>query len=115
LKKRPFYDRVRLLVLNFSDDMGVPKSRHTKSQRNRRRSNIFLKRPNFVSCSKCGKQILPHIVCWNCGYYKGREVINVLEKLEKKERKQREKEIKVQEKTEEKKEKPLTVQELSKK
>jgi len=94
--------------------MGVPNKRGTKSTRNQRRMHIFVKAPVLSVCQKCGKPALPHQVCPNCGYYKGREVINVLEKLEKKERKQREKEIKAKEK-EEKKEKPLSMEELSKK
>lgn len=64
-------------------------------------------------CPKCRKPILPHVVCKNCGYYKGREVINVLSQLTKKEKKIREKEIKKAEK-ETAKEKPLTMEELSK-
>jgi len=95
--------------------MAVPKQKHTKSRRNRRRMHIFLQAPSLASCPRCGKPIRPHTVCLNCGYYKGVEVINVLEKLEKKERKIREKEIKEKEKTETGKEKPLTLEELSKK
>jgi large subunit ribosomal protein L32 len=94
--------------------MGVPNKRGTKSTRNQRRMHIFLETPAFSICPKCGRQVLSHQVCQNCGYYKGREVINVLEKLEKKERKQREKEIKVQEK-EQKQDKPLSMEELSRK
>ena len=50
-------------------------------------------------CPKCGKPVLPHVVCKNCGTYKGVQVIDVLAKLSKKEKKQREKEIKAQEKS----------------
>lgn len=73
--------------------MGVPKQKHTKSRRNKRRGNIFLKKPNFSACPKCKKPVLSHKACFNCGYYKGREVIDVLKKLDKKERKAKEKEI----------------------
>jgi len=93
--------------------MAVPKWRKTKGKRNQRRGHIFLKRPNLAKCPKCGHFILPHTVCSYCGYYRQREVVNVLEKLEKKERKKREKEMKTAgEKT--KKEKPLSWKELSK-
>jgi len=57
--------------------------------------HIFIKAPALVVCSKCGKKVPPHTVCFNCGYYKGREVIDVLKKLNKKERKQKEKEMEV--------------------
>lgn len=96
-------------------NMGVPKKHTTKSHRDKRRIHIFLKPSTLVPCPRCGKLKLPHMVCKNCGYYKGVEVLNVLAKLEKKERKRREKEIKEREKEETKKEKPLTLEELSKK
>jgi len=97
--------------------MAVPKKHTTKSRRNKRRMHIFLKASPLVACSHCGKPKLPHVVCPNCGYYKGVEVVNVLEKLEKKERKKREAEIKEREKEKAKEEKaqPLTLEELSKK
>ena len=94
--------------------MAVPKQRHTKSRRNKRRMHIYLRKGRFLTCPKCGKPVLPHTICQNCGYYKGREVIDVLAKLEKKERKQREKEIAAAEK-EGGKEKKLSMEELSRK
>lgn len=99
--------------VKFINIMGVPKQRHTKSRRDKRRGNIFLKEPKLISCPKCGQPLLPHRVCLYCGYYKGEEIVDVLEKLEKKERKKREKELKEKEK-EKTKEKPLTLEELSK-
>ncbi len=66
-------------------------------------------------CSHCGKQVLPHTVCANCGYYKGVEKINVLVKLEKKERKLREKEIKETEKEKKEQGKEMSLEELSRK
>ena len=94
--------------------MAVPKQRHTKSRRNKRRMHLFLKKPALALCKKCGKEKVSHVICWNCGYYKGKEVINVLEKLDKKERKKREKELKSQEK-EGSTAKPQTMEELSRK
>jgi len=73
--------------------MTVPKRHHTSSKRDRRRAHIHIERATLTSCPKCGKPVLPHIVCSNCGYYKGIEVIDVLKKLDKKEKKKREKEI----------------------
>jgi large subunit ribosomal protein L32 len=97
--------------------MAVPKKRTTKSRRDKRRQHIFLKKPNLSKCPKCGRFILPHTVCSFCGYYKGKEVIDVLAKMTKKEKKQREKEIKAKESTkkEAKKKRPLSWKELSKK
>ena len=93
--------------------MAVPKQRHTKSRRNRRRANLYLKTPVSYKCPKCKKPILPHIVCSNCGYYKGEEIIDVFKKLNKKEKKQKEKELAAEEKG--KKAEPLSMQGLSKK
>lgn len=67
----------------------------------------------LVVCSKCGKKARPHTVCEHCGYYKGKEVMNVLKKLTKKEKKTRQKEIKEHE--HEEKAKPMNMAEMSKK
>lgn len=90
--------------------MAVPKHRFTKSRRNKRRSQIFLTPAALTSCPKCGKPVLPHTVCRNCGTYKGMQVIDVMAKLTKKEKKAKAKEMAQQE---EKKE--LNLQDLSKK
>jgi large subunit ribosomal protein L32 len=91
--------------------MAVPKQHRSKSRQGQRRMHIYLQSPKTADCPKCGKPVLAHTVCESCGYYKGREVINVLAKLDKKERKKREKEMEQKEKTA----KPLTMEELSKK
>ena len=92
--------------------MAVPKQHKTKSRRNQRRMNIRIKQPGLCACPKCGKLVLSHTVCPNCGYYKGRQVIDVLKKLTKKEKKKKEKEIKEGDKTTTK---PMTMEGLSKK
>lgn len=77
--------------------MPIPKQRHTKSRRNRRRSHHALKLLSMGKCPKCGQEIMPHQVCKNCGTYQGRQVIDVLKKLTKKEQKKRKKELAEQE------------------
>lgn len=77
--------------------MGLPNQRHTKARRNRGRSHMALKAPNLSACQKCGVKKLSHQICLNCGYYGGREVVDVLVKLEKKEKKKKAKELKTQE------------------
>lgn len=78
--------------------------------------HIFLKQPALAKCPKCGVSVLLHTVCQNCGFYRGVEYINVLEKLTKKEQKLKEKEIKAKEmedKIASGKEKPLGWEGLS--
>jgi large subunit ribosomal protein L32 len=94
--------------------MAVPKQKKTKSRRNQRRMHLFLKRPTLVKCPKCGKMKVPYEVCRNCGFYNGKEVIDVTKKLTKKEKKLKEKEIAEKEK-EEKKSKPASMESLSRK
>ncbi len=88
--------------------MAVPKQRKTKSKVNMRRANISIKVPSLGVCPKCKTPIVSHTVCKNCGYYKGKMVIDTMKKLDKKERKVKEKEM------EAKKDKPLSAEELSK-
>lgn len=95
--------------------MGVPKQKHTKSRRNKRRQHQHLEGPSLILCQKCRKPTRPHTLCENCGYYQGREVIDVLAKLTKKERKQKEKELKAKEGEKTTKEGGLSWEGLSKK
>lgn len=90
--------------------MGLPVKRHTSSKRKRRRSHLALVPTNIHRCGNCKEDTLPHTVCANCGFYGGRQVIDVLAKLDKKERKRKEKELAAQSKHK----KPLTPEELSK-
>ena len=55
----------------------LPKRKISKGRRDRRRAHDALKARNLVQCDNCGEMRLPHTVCHNCGFYKGREVINV--------------------------------------
>lgn len=73
--------------------MAVPKQHRSKSRQGQRRMHIYLKGIHSANCSKCGKAVLAHTVCENCGFYRGRETIDVLSKLNKKERKLKEREI----------------------
>lgn len=93
--------------------MANPTQRHTKGKRNKRRMHLYLEARFLIDCPKCGKKTRPHTVCEHCGYYKGTEFLNVLEKLTKKEKKAREKEMK--EHKHEEKLKPMTMEEMSKK
>jgi large subunit ribosomal protein L32 len=54
--------------------MAVPKKKHSKQRRNKRRSHMALKPSRTVLCSHCKQPTAAHRVCRNCGYYAGVEV-----------------------------------------
>lgn len=76
---------------------GVPKQRHTKSRRNKRRSQIFLNSPSTTICSHCKKPSLPHTICKSCGYYQGKEYLDITKSLEKKRKRRVDKGLEPQE------------------
>ncbi len=78
--------------------MAVPRHKHTRSSVGQRRMHIFITPAALAVCQKCAKPVRPHTMCKNCGYYKGKEVINVMAKLTRKEKKTREAQIKEAEK-----------------
>ena len=80
--------------------MAVPRHKHTRSSVGQRRMHIFIKPTALVVCQKCKAPVRPHTICRHCGYYKGKEFVNVLGSLTKKERKVKEKEMKEVQKTE---------------
>ncbi|MFA6511845.1 MAG: 50S ribosomal protein L32 [Patescibacteria group bacterium] len=57
--------------------MSVPKKRQSKSRTARRRNNIRASRVQLVACTHCQQPRAPHRVCTNCGYYRGRKVVDV--------------------------------------
>jgi len=58
--------------------MAVPKRKTSKSKsRSRRASAWTLRIPAHSLCPRCGASKLPHVVCGNCGWYHGRQAIDV--------------------------------------
>lgn len=55
--------------------MAVPKKHMPKSATRKRRANWKLEAPSYIECPHCHEPKLPHHVCPECGYYKGRQVI----------------------------------------
>ncbi len=55
--------------------MAVPKSKVSKSRRDKRRANCKLEAPGMVECPKCHEMKLSHRICKNCGHYDGKEII----------------------------------------
>ncbi|MCL5433245.1 MAG: 50S ribosomal protein L32 [Patescibacteria group bacterium] len=57
-----------------------PKRRHSRQRKGKRRASIKLSVKTGTKCPNCGNTMVPHAVCKNCGYYKGKSVIKVREK-----------------------------------
>lgn len=61
--------------------MPNPKRKHTRSRRDKRRSqNWKLEVKNLVVCKSCGAMHLPHRICPECGAYDGKIVMPKKEK-----------------------------------
>lgn len=58
--------------------MAVPKKKTSKSKtRSRRASAWTLDRSGSSTCPRCGSVRRPHVVCGECGWYGGRQAIEV--------------------------------------
>lgn len=55
--------------------MAHPKHKISKQRRNKRRTHDKLDMPTLASCSNCGSATLYHRVCPECGFYRGRLMI----------------------------------------
>jgi large subunit ribosomal protein L32 len=61
-----------------------PKRKLSKGRRDRRRAHDALTPMNLVQCAHCGEMIRGHTVCPKCGFYAGREVLNIEKEAKKK-------------------------------
>ncbi len=59
--------------------------RHTRAHTKNRRSHHALKAATLATCANCGAQHRPHHMCLECGFYKGRQVIDLAAQKEKRE------------------------------
>jgi len=58
--------------------MAVPKKKTSKAKtRSRRASAWTLDAPARSMCPQCGRAKVPHVVCNNCGWYNGRQAIEI--------------------------------------
>jgi large subunit ribosomal protein L32 len=58
--------------------MAVPKKKTSKARtRSRRASSWVLRTPPRSVCPQCQRAKLPHVVCPNCGWYGGRQAVDV--------------------------------------
>ena len=57
--------------------MAVPKKKQSKTRTAKRRANWKAEAPSYSACPQCKQAKIPHRVCGNCGYYAGRQAIEV--------------------------------------
>ncbi|MGA2989966.1 MAG: 50S ribosomal protein L32 [Candidatus Korobacteraceae bacterium] len=57
--------------------MANPKRRHSTRRSSTRRAHDHLHGHSLSECPNCHEFKMPHRVCAKCGYYKGREVLEV--------------------------------------
>lgn len=60
----------------------VIRMRHNRSQSKSRRSHHALKAPTLATCKNCGANHRPHHMCLECGFYNGRQVMDLAAKKE---------------------------------
>lgn len=59
--------------------MAVPKRRTSHARQGKRRSHHGVTPKEIAYCSHCEQPVIPHRVCSNCGFYKGREIVKAAE------------------------------------
>lgn len=57
--------------------MPLPKKRYSKARQGGRRSHLGLTSPSLDRCPQCHSPKLSHRACATCGYYGGREAIQI--------------------------------------
>ncbi|RKY40008.1 MAG: 50S ribosomal protein L32 [Candidatus Omnitrophota bacterium] len=68
--------------------MALPKRRHSKARRDKRRGQQKLAKPSLIHCPRCGAFKALHYPCLKCGFYKDRQVLEI--KTEEKGKKEKE-------------------------
>lgn len=58
----------------------VIRMRHTRAHTANRRSHHALEAPTLAICSNCSAKHRPHHMCLDCGFYKGRMVVDMTSK-----------------------------------
>lgn len=57
--------------------MAHPKRKTSKSRRDKRRTHHKVDTVTLATCTNCGSVHKMHTACGSCGYYRGRQVLEV--------------------------------------
>ena len=63
--------------------MGLTKRRFSKARTASRRAGFKVRPVTLVECPQCHLRMVPHHVCPACGFYDGRQVVEVKVREEK--------------------------------
>lgn len=63
--------------------MALPKRRFSRSRSLKKRAHKKFKQAIFSICPHCKSQKLPHVICPVCGYYNGKQIIEIKKKKKK--------------------------------
>ncbi|MEK9659411.1 MAG: 50S ribosomal protein L32 [Chloroflexota bacterium] len=55
----------------------LPKRKRSKSRQGTNRAHQHIKLGGLIECPHCHKPMKAHRVCPSCGYYRGRDVLQV--------------------------------------
>lgn len=55
--------------------MAVPKRKTSKQRKHTRAANWKAATPTLTECPQCHELKVSHVVCDNCGYYDGKEIV----------------------------------------
>jgi len=61
--------------------MAVPKQKTSRARQGARRSHLKIKPTPLTLCTHCQQPTVAYRVCKNCGYYKGKKVIEIKSKI----------------------------------
>ena len=55
----------------------LPKRKYAKARQGERRAHLGIEAPAIMTCPQCGTAMQPHHACASCGYYNGKQVIEI--------------------------------------
>ncbi len=61
--------------------MAHPKRKTSKARRDKRRTHLKLEAKPLTKCTNCGAYHVMHRACGECGYYRGRQVMEVADQI----------------------------------
>ena len=66
--------------------MALPKRKHSTTRGRKRRTHWKIAKTNLATCPQCKQPKIPHRVCAVCGFYAGKQVVEIKIKEKKKPR-----------------------------